>query len=94
MTIRLHADLVCDRALTPACHGRLEVPKADLVWGLAAVRRALVARGWGLERAPDGRWLDVCPACEAVLRDALVPTQPRPAGEAAEPVPKESPAPG
>jgi hypothetical protein len=58
------------------------------VWGAAAVRRALVARGWGLERAPDGRWRDVCPACAAVLRDALAPTGPRPIGEAAGPVPE------
>jgi hypothetical protein len=85
MTIRVQAVLVCDRARTPACHGRLEVPTADLVWGLAAVRRALVARGWGLERGPDGRWRDVCPACEAVLRDAPAPDEPRPADTAAEP---------
>ena len=94
MTIRLHADLVCDRARTPACHGRLEVPTADLVWGLTAVRRALVARGWGLERDPDGRWVDVCPACAAVLRDAPAPPGPRLGGEAAGPVSEESPAAG
>src|SRR5262249_37502466 len=43
MTIRVQAVVVCDHAYTPACHGRLEVPKAELAWGLAAVRRALVA---------------------------------------------------
>jgi hypothetical protein len=94
MTIRVHAVVVCDRAGTPACHGPVEVPKADLARGAAAVRRALVARGWGLERAPDGRWRDVCPACEAVLRDAFASTEPRPGAGAAEPVPEEAPTPG
>src|SRR5262249_10133995 len=76
LTIRGRAVVACDPARTPACHGRLEVPTADLVWGAAAVRRALVARGWGPERAPDGRWLDVCPACAAWVREALAPTEP------------------
>jgi hypothetical protein len=92
MTIRVQAVVVCDHAYTPACHGRLEVPKAELVWGLAAVRRALVARGWGLERGPDGGWLDVCPSCEAWVRDALAAAEPRPGGVAAAPAP-EAPTP-
>jgi hypothetical protein len=72
-TVRVHAVVVCDRAGTPACHGPLEVPKADLVWGAAAGRRALVARGWGPARDPDGRWRDACPAGAAGVRDAPAP---------------------
>jgi hypothetical protein len=78
VTVRLQPVAVCDRTRTPACHGRLEVPTAELVRGTAAVRRALGARGWGLERAPDGRWLDVCPACAGRRR----------AGAAARPLPE------
>jgi hypothetical protein len=46
----------------------LDVPNAELVRGTAAVRRLLGARGWGLEQAPDGQWLDVCPVCAGRLR--------------------------
>ena len=68
VTVRFQPVAVCDRARTPACHRRLDVPPAELVRGAAAVRRLLGARGWGLERAPDGRWLDVCPECAGSLR--------------------------
>jgi hypothetical protein len=68
VTVRLQPVAVCDRARAPACHGRLDVPTAELVRGTAAVRRMLGARGWGLERAPGGQWLDVCPGCAGSLR--------------------------
>jgi hypothetical protein len=68
VTVRLQPVAVCDRARTPACHGRLDVPTSELVRGTASVRRLLGARGWGLERAPDGQWLDMCPVCAGSLR--------------------------
>jgi hypothetical protein len=42
----------------------------------------LGARGWGLERAPGGRWLDVCPGCAGSLR-AEPATRPLPEPAAA-----------
>ena len=82
VTVRLQPIAECDRARTPACHGHLEVPPAELVRGTAAVRRALRPRGWGLERAPDGQWLDVCPGCAGSLR-AEVAARPLPEASAA-----------
>jgi hypothetical protein len=91
VTVRLQPVVECDRVLTPACHRRLDVPHAELVRGTAAVRRALLARGWALEGDPGGRWLDVCPACAAALRDAPAPTEPGPGGAAAGPGPAAAP---
>jgi hypothetical protein len=82
VTVRLQPVVECDRFLTPACHRRMDVPHAEPVRGTAAVRRALLARGWALEGDPGGRCLDVCPACAAALRDAPAPTEPRLGGAA------------
>jgi len=77
---------VDESALVAALRAGDERVFADLV-DRHAPAMLRVARGWGLERAPDGRWLDVCPACEAVLRDALAPTGPRRRGAAADGLP-------
>jgi hypothetical protein len=77
MTVRVQVFVACDAALSRGCAGRLDVVTAALGRAEGLARRKADEAGWVREQAPDGRWLDVCPWCNAALL-AGVTAPPRP----------------
>jgi hypothetical protein len=67
MTVRVRVFLAGDAALARGCCGRRDAVTTDLGQAAALARRRADEAGWVREQGPDGRWLDVCPWCNAAL---------------------------